>query len=84
MSGRYDCLVNMEGPGHAVRSLAVFADNDLIVSNYGDKRLRLWRMSTGENLKEYQDATFGEGMVATRRNEIATGADGKVKLWAIN
>ena len=68
-----------------VKSIGVFLEKDLIVSNHDDKQVRFWSLSSGEKLKNYRDDTFGEGMVVLKnKNGIATGIASEVKLWTIN
>jgi len=75
--------ISAEGP--IIRSFLVLEHRDLLIGNYSDKYLRFYRLSTGDQLEEHFDKTFGEGMIALENtNQIATGNGSEIKFWALN
>jgi len=75
--------ISQEGP--SIRSFLVFENRNLLIGNYSDGHLRLYRLSTGEKLEEHFDKTYGEGMIALENtNQIVTGNGSEIKFWTLN
>jgi WD40 repeat protein len=76
------CFRELRRDGILVRSIVVFSEKDLLMAACGDQYLRVWKISSGELIKQYDTGDAGESIVKLGKGEIATGyRGGEVRIW---
>jgi len=84
MENYAECLMTISQRTIGVTSFAVIPTSDLILANYNNSHLKMWRLSTGQLIGDFEDKTFGEALVYMKdRDEIITARQNEIKVWSI-
>jgi WD domain, G-beta repeat len=73
-----------DGHRHWIRSVAVAADGDLVVSGAGDRTVGLWRRDDRpvELLRLHEDEVWTVAVTADGRRVASAGWDRAIAIWA--
>jgi len=82
---RGECVKEFGMKNKMIRSLVVFSERDLVITNHTDNFIRVWKTSSGENVAKYSDKSFGESLIRVKNsNKILTGNSSEIKIWSVN